>query len=71
MVFNLLGSDLDLMWTLTFKRPAERIKPLMEILQEKTIHADFAIIFRFYIGSDSAAIQKHFEKKYRERTDKK
>lgn len=71
MVFNLLGSDLDLMWTLTFKRPAERIKPLMEILQEKTIHADFVIIFRFYIGSDSAAIQKHFEKKYRERTDKK
>ena len=68
MVFNLLDNDLDLIWTLTFNNPASRIKPLMDILQEKTIHADYAIKFKFYIGSDTEAIYKHFRKIYRERT---
>ena len=68
MVFNLLDNDLDLIWTLTFNNPASRIKPLMDILQEKTIHTDYAIKFKFYIGSDTEAINKHFRKIYRERT---
>lgn len=70
MVFYLLENNLDLMWTLTFKNPAGRINPLMEILKEKTIHPDYSIIFKFYIGSDTAAICKYFEKKYQERTAK-
>lgn len=70
MVFSLLENNLDLIWTLTFKNPAGRIKPLMEILKEKTIHADYGIIFKFYIGSEAAAICKHFEKKYQEHTTK-
>ena len=68
MVFNLLDNDIDLIWTLTFVNPASRIKPLMDILQEKTIHADYAIKIKFYAGSDTEAIYKHFRKKYRERT---
>ena len=70
MVFHLLENELDLIWTLTFKKPAERINPLMEILREKTIHADYTIIFKFYIGSDAASIRKYFDKKYHERTDR-
>ena len=70
MVFYLLENNLDLMWTLTFNNPAGRINPLMEILKEKTSQPDYAIIFKFYIGSDTAAICKHFEKTYQERTAK-
>lgn len=70
MVFNLLENDLDLIWTLSFKNPAGRINPLMEILKEKTIHPDYGIIFKFYIGSEATAICKYFEKIYQERTAK-
>lgn len=68
MVFNLLDNDIDLIWTLTFNKPAGRIRPLMEILQEKTIHADYNNKFKFYIGSETNAVQKYFDKKYKELT---
>ena len=71
MVFKLFANDLDLMGTMTYTNPAKRMNLLMEILKEKTISAEHEVIFKFYIGSDSRAIKKHFAEKYRERTDLK
>lgn len=71
MVFKLFASDLDLMRTMTYSQPAARMKPLMEILKEKTISEEHTIMFKYYIGSKADAIQKHFSTKYKEKTELK
>lgn len=68
MVFKLFATNLDLMSKMTYSRPSARMRPLMEILKEKTISAEHEIMFKFYIGSEAEAISKHFNEKYKERT---
>lgn len=71
MVFKLFANNLDLMGAMRYPIPASRMKPLMEILQDKTISAEYQIIFKFYIGSNADAIKKHFEGKYKEKIEPK
>lgn len=71
MVFKLFANDIDLMRTMRYSQPAARMKPLMEILQEKTISSEHEIMFKFYLGSKAEAIKKHFVEKYKEKTQLK
>ena len=71
MVFKLFDEDLDLIWIMTYVRTAARMHLLMDILKEKTISPEYNIIFKYYIGNNSDTIRKYFDKKYKEKRDKK